>query len=251
MLSKNQQKLLRKLQSPRQRRKTGLFLCEGKRACEEALKVSPEAVDLLIVTARGLAQLGEVPEQVPQVIVEEKEFAEWSQTESPQGVMVVVKEPSRVEGELNDAFALILDRVTDPGNLGTIVRTAWAVGLTEVWYTAGTTDPYSCKAVRSSMGAHFYLKFRSFNDLAEIEEQLAETGGKLFLAKPGASCSCFGDAFQFDGNGVVFGNEANGIEYSSDRSVDLAIPMPGPAESLNVAQAATIVLFEHVRRTCG
>ncbi len=192
-----------------------------------------------------------VPNQpFPVAIVEDKLFNEISSTSTPQGIMLIVKEPQPelFDGKLKDDFVLVLDRVTDPGNFGTIIRAAWAAGLKEIWYTVGTTDPYSAKSVRSGMGAHFAMSFRKFQDLAEVEEVMEKMCGHLCLTKPLGNVSCFSNEFQFSGNAVVMGNEANGIEFCSDKAQEITIPMPGNAESLNVAAAATIVIFEYVRR---
>ena len=249
MLSNNQQKLIRKLSTPRLRKKTDLFICEGKRSCLEAINNTPEVIEFAVVAESARCELPTTA-SFPIVTLPDNEFNEISVTSTPQGIMVVVKEPkvTPFNGKLADDYALVLDQVTDPGNFGSIVRCAWAAGLKEVWYTSGTTDPYGAKAVRSGMGAHFNMTFRKFDDLEAVEDVMTSLGGKLCLTKPLGTVSCFAPEFKFSGNAVVLGNEANGIQYSSSKAQEITIPMPGNAESLNVAMAATIVIFEQVRR---
>ncbi|MCK5835104.1 MAG: RNA methyltransferase [Lentisphaeria bacterium] len=249
MLSQAQKKLIAKLHSPRGRKKTNLFLCEGERSCLEAVQRVPEIIEFAILLEDSNIELGEV--SFPVLRLDPKSFKELAATSTPQGILLVAKEPTvtPLNTELIDDYVLVLDQITDPGNFGTIVRTAWAAGLKEVWYTKGTTDPYGTKSVRSGMGAHFCIKFRKFEDLVEVEETISKFGGKLCLCKPLAETSCFSDDFTFKNNAIVLGNEANGIQFSSEASQDITIPMPGNSESLNVATAATIVMFEAVRRS--
>jgi TrmH family RNA methyltransferase len=145
-------------------------------------------------------------------------------------------------------FVLILDRIQEPGNLGTMLRTAWAVGLRSVWLTKGSADPYSPKVIRSGMGAQFAVEVAVVEDLAAARMLLESAGGgPLWLAIPDGGIDCFEDGFDLRGGGLVIGNEAGGID---DLSVGrpVSIPMPGNAESLNAAQAATVLLFDAVRR---
>jgi len=249
VLTNKQKKLIASLGTTRGRKKSEFFLCEGKRSCLEAVKDCPEAIEFAVLADSAKAMIS--PNQpFPIIEIPDKEFNEITHTSTPQGILLVVKEPilEEFDNKLKDDFVLVLDRVTDPGNIGTIIRAAWAAGLKEIWYTVGTTDPYGAKAVRSGMGAHFAMTFRKFQDLAEIEDVMSKLGGKLCLTKPLGTVSCFSDEFQFKGNAIVMGNEANGIDYCSEKAQEITIPMPGNAESLNVAAAATIVIFEYVRR---
>ena len=249
MLSQAQIKLITKLHSARGRKKTNLFLCEGERSCLEAVHRTPEIIEFAILLEDSEIELGDVP--FPIFKLDYKQFNALAATSTPQGILLVIKEPmtAPLHDTLVDDYAMVLDQITDPGNFGTIIRTAWAAGLKEVWYTKGTTDPYGTKAVRSGMGAHFCMQFRRFESLVEVEQTIAKFGGKLCLCKPLAETSCFSDDFTFKNNAIVVGNEANGIQYSSEQSQDITIPMPGNSESLNVATAATIVMFEGVRRS--
>ena len=148
-----------------------------------------------------------------------------------------------------DPFILAVDQLGDPGNFGTILRTARAAGLKEFWYTAGSADPFAPKVTRSALGAQFGMILREFADLETLTGFAARCGYKnIYLTDPHTGESCFESAGLFEKSVVVIGSEAHGIgsEVSGNR---VTIPMPGNFESLNAAQAATIVLFEHVRRS--
>lgn len=258
MLTHRQRQLIVQAGTRHGRRKSGVFLCEGLRCCGEGLTHAAAQVELaacsdgFAASAAGrelvarLTGAGKVCETVP-----DAEFAKLAATENPQGILVVCRyppEPPPLEKAPADPFVLLLDRVTEPGNVGTILRTAWAVGLHEVWFTDGSCDPFSPKAIRAGMGAQFALTQRSFASLAAGRAELRRHGwGGLWCSVPRGGVSCFSDAFQLRQSAVVIGNEASGIADLADAAL-VSIPMPGAAESLNAAQAATILLFEGVRR---
>ena len=138
--------------------------------------------------------------------------------------------------------------ILDPGNVGTILRTARAAGLREVWTTRGCADAYSDKVVRSASGAQFALAVREYGTLDESVALLRAKGfHRIFRTAPGGGRSVFTEPELFTDSVVVLGSEGAGAGEISG-AVNVLIPMPGDAESLNVAQAATVILFEHVRR---
>ena len=144
---------------------------------------------------------------------------------------------------------MILDQVREPGNFGTILRTAWATGVKAVWTTAGSADPWSPKVIRSGMGAQFAVQVHQFPSLAAaIETHRALGGGEVWCAMMSSDVTLFSPEFNPAGGAIVMGNEANGVSQPElGRAV--TIPMPGDAESLNVAQAATLLLYEALRRS--
>lgn len=258
MLTHRQRKELGQLQSRHGRRKSERFVAEGLRACSEALYQRPDWLDFLVCSqsfaadpdhdnllrrARTAAS-GAAVEVVP-----DREFETLAATETPQGVLGVLHRPETgVPETVADPFVLVLDRIREPGNLGTILRTAWAVGLSSVWLTEGCADPFGAKVVRAGMGAQFSLRLVLAGDLAAVREQLAARGRQpLYLTVPKASLSCFAAGFDLTGAALVIGNEADGI---ADLTLGplVTIPMPGKAESINAAQAATVLLFDAVRR---
>ncbi len=252
---------LRRLRHRHGRRKSGLILCEGVRACLEAARRRPGWLQALALSRDfpDSAERGELENLAREagatlLQIEPRRFKEFAGTENPQGVLCVLRRPPNdLSSDPKVApFVLILDRVSDPGNLGTIARTAWAAGLAELWITDGTTDPYGPKATRSGMGAQFALTIRQFSDLRQAAARLAEHGGvRLWRSSPGGGVDCYSPDFDLRTSGLVVGNESHGAARPRDCALpveEVAIPMPGRAESLNAAQAATILIFEGVRR---
>jgi TrmH family RNA methyltransferase len=143
----------------------------------------------------------------------------------------------------------VLDRVADPGNLGTILRTVRAVGVTEVWLTSGTADPFSDKVIRAALSAQFALVLREFRDLAAVDGEFRRRGGTgMYRTDPHSGVSLFDLPRLFAGGAIIFGSEAQGAA-GLDGATTVTIPMPGGGESINVAQAATVFCGEFVRRT--
>jgi TrmH family RNA methyltransferase len=180
-------------------------------------------------------------------VVDCKEFNELSQTQTPQGIIILAYRPDFVNLKFSDNLLLILDRIQDPGNMGTILRTAIAVGLTEVVLTKGSVDPFNPKAIRSGMGAQFSLNFNYFDDLKSINNHDILKDRQVWLTTPHDGISCYDMSFDMDNSVLVFGEEANGICDFSVGSKTM-IPTLSDIESLNVAQAATVYLFESMRQ---
>lgn len=244
-LTRQRKALLRSLFTRHGRRRHRLCVCEGSRAVGELLAARPELFEFAVATATEAARR---PLPEPCFIVDEKELAALAGTVTPQGVLVAARMPEDSPETPNDPYLLALDRIGDPGNFGTICRTARAAGLTSLWYTAGSVDPYGDKAIRSAMGAQFGMKLREFPDLAALRARAAEFGyGPVYLSDPHEGADCFAAPELFDRTVLVIGSEAAGTgELAAAPKV--TIPMPGGFESLNAAQAATILIFEAVRR---
>ncbi|MCQ2380461.1 MAG: RNA methyltransferase [Victivallaceae bacterium] len=246
-LTRREESLLRALCTRGGRRRSGCCRCEGVRSVRELIANAPCLVEFLLVTERGLSALGATGDIMPR-IVSEKEFSEYSETVNHQGVLAVARTPEETvepEGE----FILALDGVGDPGNFGTMARTFRAVGGRSLWYTAGSIDPWGDKAVRSGLGSQFALKLRKFPDLPSLVSAAAKSGyPKCFVTDPHSGEVCFECDDLFDHSVIVIGGEANGVSCFPDGTRHVTIPMPGDYESLNAAQAATVVLMEKVRR---
>ncbi|MCH2206150.1 MAG: RNA methyltransferase [Lentisphaerales bacterium] len=236
------EKEIKKYKTRQGRKKASFYVVEGERCCDEAILAGVE-IKFAVLTEKGLARLRGLPD-CPLYSVSDKEFESLSQTENGQGVMFIVEKTPILKPLYSDPYILVLDGLQEPGNVGTILRTALAVGLKEVVLTKGTADPYNPKVVRSGMGAHFKLRICHVESLKEIKESLT---GSLWLTTPRDGVSCYDESFELSDGALVFGEEGNGIaDFSLGEKV--TIPMPGNAESLNVAQAATVFLFEGVRR---
>lgn len=233
------------------RREAGAFVVEGVRLVDEAL-MNGWPAQWLIYTAgldgRGQAVIaGYAGLGVPVEEVSLQVMRSASDTETPQGLLAILAaRPIPLPDALN--FLFIPDQVRDPGNLGTMLRTAAAAGVQGVLLPPGSADAYSPKVLRSAMGAHFRLPLYGM-DWEEIEAIKMRTGLKVYLAESGG-----GEAYtRLDWRvplALIVGGEAAG---ASPQGRALAvqkvfIPMPGGGESLNAATAAAILLFEAARQ---
>lgn len=238
------------LQSRHGRKKSPYCLCEGVRCCSEVLAAVDSKDIVLAVTSSKLREEFDF-NNIDHAIVDDEKLQKLSGTITSQGVLLLVKRPAVAPDSFSaptDPFILAVDQLGDPGNFGTILRTARAAGLKEFWYTAGSSDPFAPKVTRSALGAQFGMNLREFADLEALTAFAAQCGfPNIYLTDPHTGESCFESAGLFDKSVVVIGSEAHGIG-SEARGNRVTIPMPGNFESLNAAQAATIVLFEHVRR---
>jgi TrmH family RNA methyltransferase len=243
---------VRSLQSrSRQRREAGTFIIEGVRLVEEAQGAGWEAQLILYsedLSARGQELVAAFASQGTKIEqVTPKVMRAASDTETPQGILAALPIRSKPPPEgLN--FVLIPEGVRDPGNLGTMLRTAEAAGVEAVFLPGGTVDAYAPKVVRAAMGAHFSLPLISTN-WDNIRPKIATSSLRVFLAdaKDGESYT------QSDLRvplALVVSGEAEGPSAAAQDLAEtrLHIPMPGGAESLNAAIAAGILMFEVVRQ---
>jgi TrmH family RNA methyltransferase len=247
MLSNKQKSLIKSLYTRHGRKKNDLCICEGVRCCRELVLIRPELVSLAVCSEEfDTAEVGNMEfTRIPS-----DEFDALSATVIPQGCLIVAGKTDMTPGDTvpADPFIIALDRVSDPGNLGTIIRTVRAVGLKELWLTEGTADPFGDKVIRSALASQFALKLRLFRDLNELACELRKFGyGRIYKTEPSGGADCFEEAGLFSKSAIVFGSEAHGAG-EIEGGIPLVIPMPGKIESINVAQAATVILFEAVRR---
>jgi len=179
-------------------------------------------------------------------------FKQMSDTENPQGVLAVINaEEYCLEDYLNidRSFFIILDSIQDPGNLGTIIRTADAAGATGVIMSKGCVDLYNSKVLRSTMGSLFHIPVFHSENLLDTINRLKERKVRIF----GAHLKGTANHYEYDMSGsvgIIIGNEANGISDEVIKTADtlVKIPMPGRAESLNASVAAAILIYEVVRQ---
>jgi TrmH family RNA methyltransferase len=243
---------LRALQrSSRERRDAGVFIVEGVRLLEEALSAGWQAQAVFYTEnleprgrrlLEGFAARGAALQPVLDSVL-----AAASDTETPQGVLAVLQmQTLPYPQKLN--FVLIPDQVRDPGNLGTMLRTAAAAGVQAVFLPAGVVDPFSPKVLRAGMGAHFRLPLLllAWN---EIQAEVARRGLRLYLAETGSGVD-YSLADFVSPLALIVGGEAEGAGVEAQALADqrVFIPMPGGSESLNAAVAAGVLLFEVVRQ---
>lgn len=257
MISRRKERLLARLRTRKGRAREGLVLVEGRRSARE-VQAAGRRTHFALVTpeARRSAEVAAllddlVLEPGALHVVDEGTLAGWADTEAPQGILLVVEEPG---GDLDalpvpsrdgggDRRYLVLDGVQDPGNVGTLLRTARAFGLDGVVALDGTVDPWNPKAVRASAGAGFHLPpVRAA--WAELRAWLEAREVPLWVAhSPGADPRRERPSLPW---ALAVGNEGAGprpeaLDAARGR---LAIPMPGGAESLNAAVAGAILLYE-------
>ena len=249
-LSRSEEKLLVGLRRRRVRESEGLFLGEGVRIAEEALRAGI-VLELAVATAsledtpRGAELVARLKEHSAFRRVDTGTLARIAATESPQGVVLAGRMPDPdVESRLGPATrVLVLDGVQDPGNFGTLVRSADAFAAAAVIALPGTVDPWNPKAVRAAAGSSFRVPVLQLTTEAAVE-WLRDRGFVILAADAGGVPL---ESRAWSGRvGVVVGNEGAGIGSALRTAADavVSIPTPGPAESLNVAVAAGILLHE-------
>lgn len=245
-LTNKQKSLIKSLYTRHGRKKTSLCVCEGVRCCEELLNSAPQLVKFTV--CRDSLEL-DYKTGDNTFVVSDKEFAKLAATVNSQGI-ICVAEPQPFSDEIpSDDFICVLDKVGDPGNFGTILRTAKAAGLKELWYTAGSVDPFNDKVIRSAMAAQFSMNLRCFQNLEELAQKARTYGyNKFYLTDPHEGHNLFSENNLYEKSLVIIGSEAHGVSELAGAE-RVTIPMPGNFESLNAAQAATIFLFEYVRRS--
>src|SRR2546426_2222059 len=266
LIASNLQSTIRDLQRRKARGRRGLALIEGVRLVEEALAAGVAFKGALVApdlarTARGTALVAELQRHA--VAVEEvgaRVFARLADTETPQGIMAVVEPRRWTAGDFTPppgAVALVIDGVQDPGNVGTLIRTAHALGAAGTVVLRGTADPTSPKALRAAMGATFRHPVVSLDDSGFIA--WARKHGLTLWASAADGVPLHralergvgkGGTGQVDGPiAVIVGNEGAGIrpQLNAVAAQRVAIPLAQGAESLNVAVAAGILLYEVTR----
>jgi TrmH family RNA methyltransferase len=244
--------LARDLRRRKAREKHGFFVAEGIRTVEELLRSSVQVRSALIGpqvrdSVRGTQLLSELSKRgIPTEEVTATDFDSAAETESPQGVLAigVVPSPRLTQLPLSDVSRfLILDAIQDPGNAGTMIRTAAAFGVTATISLPGTVDLWNAKVVRSAMGAHFHHPCLSCTwdelDTFRRDESISLWGAD-------ASGEAVGDLQPPPRLALVVGNEGGGLSpLSRERAERLvALPISAVVESLNVAVAAGILLYE-------
>jgi TrmH family RNA methyltransferase len=246
--------VVRRLQSQaRERHQEQAFVVEGVRLCEEALQSGWLARQVFFTDSldeRGQAVVkGFTAQNAPVEQVSQAVMQAMSDTETPQGLLAMISQ-NLIPLPSSPDFLLILDGLRDPGNLGTILRTAMAAGVQAVLLAPGCADAWSGKVLRSGMGAQFHLPIQSlqWNDLRGIIKReprplkvyLADVAGGILFSQSDFRAPL---ALIVGGEAAGAGAEAHSL---ADESVH--IPMPGGSESLNAGVAASILLFEVVRQ---
>ncbi len=243
--------LARDLRRRKARQRDALFVVEGVRATEELFRSPLEVVGVLTAprlseSPRGVALRAIVAERRVEIAdVNDRDFQSATETESPQGVLAIARIPSRTLADLRERPStrlLVLDSVQDPGNVGTLLRTAAALGATATLALPGTVDVWNAKVVRSSMGAHF-RHLAMHVTWEELDPFLRETETPLWAADAKGSPLPSVVPTRL---ALAVGNEGAGLSRHVEDAADrlIALPISPDVESLNVAVAAGILLYE-------
>lgn len=230
-------KQIAKLHARKDRKKTGQFLLEGFHLVEEAAKSNIDIEMILTVNPDKLTEIM-VENSKQQYEITFKIAEKLSQTEAPQGIYAVCNMPVIDDVQMNRV--LYLDRIQDPGNVGTIIRTADAAGMDAVIIAKGTVDIYNDKVLRASQGSVFHIPVLEM----DFEEARQKVNGKVM----GTSLDNSVDYHQVEKTDsflLVLGNEGQGVDQSilNQTDVNLYVPIHGKAESLNVAVCAGILMY--------
>jgi RNA methyltransferase, TrmH family len=244
-------KLVRALQThARERKSQSAFVAEGVRLLEDAISAGWPMDFILFdqtISERGQALLETLKGQpAPDVFeISPGLMAEISDTETPQGILAVMK-GATLPLPAEPSFVILADQVRDPGNLGTMLRTAEAAGADAILLTPGTVDAHSPKVVRAGMGAHFHLPIEH-KPWHEIHDYLK--GLPVFLADSKADLNLW-DADLRQPCALLIGGEAFGASPMGEETAThrITIPILGRAESLNAAIAAAILMAEVIRQ---
>ncbi|MDF2663213.1 MAG: methyltransferase [Paenibacillus sp.] len=248
-------KLWAQLLDKKGRDKQGLYLIEGIHLVQEALRYDAGVETILYSEERGLpAEIASCLNDgmpVERIAVTEQVLLKCSDAQTPQPVIGIVRKSAKTIEQLltsPESLVVVVDGVQDPGNLGTIIRSADAVGATGVVLGKGTVDLYNPKTVRSTMGSMFHVPVVEA-ELLPLLDLARSRGIQLVGTSLQASRSCY-DTDLTVPTWIILGNEGKGVSAEVAAQVDtgVIIPMKGRSESLNVAMAATVLLFEAMRQ---
>jgi len=188
----------------------------------------------------------------PVEILSDSVFSHVSDTKTPQGILCIVRQKEYTVEELlevENPHFIVLDNLQDPGNLGTIVRTAEGAGVHAVFMSKETVDIYNPKTIRSTMGSIYRMPTIYIGDLVDLLEKFREKGIKSYAAHLEGKQSYDKEVY-LSGTAILIGNEGNGLRDEVTKAADILvqIPMQGQVESLNAAIAASILMFEVFRQ---
>jgi TrmH family RNA methyltransferase len=255
-LSNDLIKLVRTLHHKKGRLRENLFLAEGIHLVQEGLKSGFKIrhffwTEKLTKTSEGRELLEVLKDGHQGFEVSEAVLAKISETENPQGVIATVAIPEQTTlAEFTDfKLGLIIDGLQDPGNVGAIIRTAWAFDCDGLFFTPGAADPYQGKVVRASMGGIFYQRICQNLEPQAIYQWSSRMGIRIIAGDPKATEFCFQSDLA-GGSLILIGNEGRGLnpEWANYPINKTLIPQPGGAESLNASISAGILLYEALRQ---
>ena len=237
-------KNIKKLKEKKYRLDT--YIVEGIKMVKEAINENQE---IALIAIREDFKIDFDTKKIKIVTISNKIFNDISDVKTPQGILAVIKKNQNNQIETNSDYILALDSLQDPGNMGTIIRTADSANINQIIINKTTVDPYSPKVIRSTMGAIYRTNIIEVEDLKATLKEMKSKGFQIITTDLKATQSIY-DINYNNKTVVVIGNEANGVSQEILQTADkkVIIPMLGKTESLNASIAASIMIYEYVRQ---
>lgn len=222
------------------------YIVEGIKMVKEAIN---ENQKIALIAIREDFKIDFDTKNTKIVTISNKIFNDISDVKTPQGILAVIKKNQNNQIETNQEYILALDSLQDPGNMGTIIRTADSANINQIIINKTTVDPYSPKVIRSTMGAIYRTNIIEVEDLKTTLKEMKSKGFQIITTDLKATQSIY-DINYNNKTVVVIGNEANGVSQEILQIADkkVIIPMLGNTESLNASIAASIMIYEYVRQ---
>ena len=222
------------------------YIVEGIKMVKEAISENQE---IALIAIREDFKIDFDTKNIKTVTISNKIFNDISDVKTPQGILAVIKKNQNNQIETNQEYILALDSLQDPGNMGTIIRTADSANINQIIINKTTVDPYSPKVIRSTMGAIYRTNIIEVEDLKATLKEMKLKGFQIITTDLKATQSIY-DINYNNKTVVVIGNEANGVSQEILQTADkkVIIPMLGKTESLNASIAASIIIYEYVRQ---
>lgn len=241
--------LLKLAASSRERREAGRTLLDGPHLLHAWLAAGQRPLHLLVSDDRAhddeIAALLAACPDCPQTRLDARLFTALTELKTPSGLLALIESRKPVLQPAHSRFALLLEAIQDPGNLGSMLRSAAAAGCDAVFLSPGCADAWSPRVLRAGMGGHFLLDIHEQADLLQVAREFSGTvwAASLSGTRPLYQCDLRGPL------AFAIGNEGAGLSAALlAQARALIIPMPGQVESLNAAAAAAVCLFEAVRQ---
>ena len=248
-------KHIKKLKEKKYREEYKEFIVEGIKMVQEAIEENAKIKTIIICDDCKVQSSisNELMYEIAKyncVYVAEKIFSTMSDVINPQGIMAIIEKPENKETEIDfskDIF-LLLDNIQDPGNMGTILRTADSLNMDQIIVSKGSSDIYNPKVVRSTMGAIYRIKVVEVENLARTVKEFKKHRINVYATDLKTDKSIYDVSYKKAA--IVIGNEANGVseEVLQEASDRIKIPMIGKTESLNAAVATSVILYEAFRQ---
>ncbi len=241
-------KEVKQLKNKSKRTESALYIAEGENVVKEAVSCVPQQIESIFVTEKYKDIVN--PSDFDVYLIPDYIMEGISDTKSPQGVLAIMRILKKEVDFSHTTLAIYLDNVSDPGNVGTIIRTADAAGIDTVILSPECADVYSPKIVRATMGSCFHINIIKEEQYLQHLTSLAENGFSLVAGSLQAEKSHFEEDLT-QKTVICLGNEAHGLSNELMRFENICpvkIPILGKAESLNVSIAGAILMYEAIRQ---